>query len=101
MAVKTYWDNYAYIYDGEVKNIAVFDPNGSYTNANMFAKEIYGSGAFAVNVNDYPVAIGDSYKEGNFYRDNTLISPVDEISDSMTEIKMALAELGNLVAGGK
>ena len=100
MAVRTYWDNYAFIYNGEVKNISVFDPNGSYTLANMMAKEQYGQAAFAVNVNDYPVAIGDTYNEGNFYRGTEVILPVDETANEFLDIKMALAELGELIAGG-
>lgn len=101
MTVKTYWDNYAFICDGVVKNIAVFDPNGAYTMANMLAKEQYGGSAFAVNVNDYPVNIGDSYHDGCFYRGDQPIGPIDELNNSMTEIKLALAELGSLIAGGK
>lgn len=100
MAVKTYWDNYAYIHDGVVKNIAVFDPNGSYTMANMLAQQDYGPSAIAVNVNDIPVAIGDTYNGGSFYRGTQEIGPVDEIADEFMDIKIALAELGDIVAGG-
>ena len=101
MAVKTYWDNYAFICDGIVKNIAVFDPNGAYTMANLLAKEQYGASAFAVNVNDYPVSIGDSYYESHFHRNGKVVQPVDELDNNLTEIKLALAELGSLIAGGK
>ena len=101
MAVKTYWDNYALICDGVVKNIAVFDPNGAYTMANLLAKEQYGASAVAVNVTDYPVHIGDTYRDGIFYRGDQAIGPVDELNDNLTEIKLALAELGSLIAGGK
>lgn len=100
MAVRTYWDNYAYIYDGEIKNIAVFDPNGSYTLANQFAQAEYGPSAIAVNVNDYPVAIGDTYSDGHFYRGTQEILPVDETATEFMDIKMALAELGDILAGG-
>ena len=99
MAVRTYWDNYAFIYEGKIQNVAVFDPNGSYTIANMMAKEVYGPSAFAVNVNDFPVQIGDTYSDGCFYRGAQQIDRVDEVADEFLEIKQALAELGTLIGG--
>lgn len=100
MAIKTYWDNYAYIAGGEVKNIVVFEPNGSYTLANQFAHQLYGPESFAVCINDYPVQIGDSYTDGEFYRGIEKIDKVDEMADQLLEIKQALAELGGLITGG-
>ena len=62
------WEEYAFIRDGRVQNIAVYPiSGGAYTCANATAKEIYGADAFAENVTQYPVYIGCFYEDGEFY----------------------------------
>ena len=61
------WEEYAFIIDGVVQNVAVFAVGG-YTDANIVAREVYGEGALAVNVSQIPTTIGDTYKDGAFYR---------------------------------
>lgn len=95
-----YWEIYAYIVDGKIKDIAVFAPDGGYTKANMLAKQIYGNSAIAVNVTDYPVQIGDIYgNDGLFYRDKEVIEKTYTVDDDILSIKLALAELGSLIGG--
>lgn len=62
------WEEYAFISNGRVQNVAVYPINGgAYTCANATAKEIYGTNAFAENVTQYPVYIGCFYEDGKFY----------------------------------
>lgn len=56
---------YALIYNGVVANIVV----GDYTNCDMAAKDTYGSTAYAVEVTQYPVDIGDTFHDGIFERE--------------------------------
>ena len=55
---------FALIDDGEVKNIVV----GEYYDCDQVAKATYGDSAFAIDITQYPVQIGDTYENGNFYR---------------------------------
>lgn len=61
MAVHTV---FALVYEGEVKNVVV----GEYYYCDIAAKETYGNKAFAVDVTQIPVFIGDIYENGEFYR---------------------------------
>lgn len=61
MAVHTI---FALIDGQDVKNIIV----GEYYDCNIIAKDTYGKSAFAVEVTQTPVQIGDIYSEGSFYR---------------------------------
>lgn len=102
-----YWRTYAVIRNREVVNIAVYAPDGAYTIANDQAHTFYGSDAFAVDVTQIPVAIGDEYYRGAFYRDHVEIIklPTDEeqIADlsqqivtaqnDMNDVQIALVEL--------
>lgn len=51
--------NYALIKNNRIENIIVAD----YTMANMLAQQ---TGHIAVNVDNYPVGIGDIYENGSF-----------------------------------
>lgn len=63
------WFVYALIgEDKEIKNIGVYSLDGGYTLACIHAVEMFGEGAIAVEVSQYPVQIGDTYDEGRFYR---------------------------------
>lgn len=58
---------YAQIFEEEVKNIIVCD---NYELANYIARATYGDTAFAVDCLQYLCGIGDSYRNGKFYRVN-------------------------------
>ena len=77
---------FALIYNGVVANIAV----GDYTNCDMAAKDTYGSTAFAVEVTQYPVAIGDSYHDGIFEREvdgeTVTIQPIPTEADQIAAL---------------
>jgi hypothetical protein len=61
------WEEYAFVKDGIVQNVACFNIGG-YTAANIMVREVYGEGAIAVNVCQIPTTIGDTYRDGVFYR---------------------------------
>ena len=49
----------------------------------------------AVKSGDRPVAIGDTYADGKFYRDGVeVLTPMEKAQAEMTEYKAALHELG-------
>lgn len=90
----TYWQNYAFISEGKVKNIGVYEPNGAYTLANMQAKfSLNDSEAEAVNVTQIPVMIGDDYKDGTFYRNGIKIEKLPTDEEEITELKHAVESL--------
>ena len=61
------WEDYAMITpDGVIQNMACFAVGG-YTMAQYVAKEMYGSDAFAVEVTQVLVDIGDHYHDCRFY----------------------------------
>lgn len=93
-----YWEVYAYILDGIVKDVSVFDPHGGYTLANSIAKSIYGDTALAVNVSALPVQEGDTYSDGAFYHDGELVKSVDVVGDKIYEVEQGVGELGQLIA---
>jgi hypothetical protein len=61
------WEEYAFVVDGVVQNIGVFAVGG-YTEANIVAREVYGEGTLAINVSQIPTTMGDTYRDGVFYR---------------------------------
>ena len=61
------WEEYAFVVDGVVQNVGVFAVGG-YTEANIVAREVYGEGTLAINVSQIPTAMGDTYRDGVFYR---------------------------------
>lgn len=92
----TYWQNYAFISEGKVRNIAVYEPNGSYTLANMQAKlTLNDSTAEAVNVTQIPVMIGDDYKDGAFYRNGIQIEKLPTDEEEIKELKRTVENLEN------
>jgi len=56
---------FAQISEGVVQNIIVCD---NYDMANWLAHQVYGDSAFAVDCLQCPCAIGDTFREGRFYR---------------------------------
>lgn len=92
-----YWEVYAYILDGIVKDIAVYDPKDGYTMANTIAQNLYGPNAFAVECTSYPVEAGDTYT-GKFYHDGEEVKSVDRVGDKIYEVEQGIGELGALVA---
>ena len=61
------WEEYAFVLNGTVQNIAVF-AMGGYTDACVMAREVYGENCLAVNVSQIPTAIGDLYHDKTFWR---------------------------------
>lgn len=61
------WEEYAFIVDGIVQNVACFKIGG-YTEATIVAREVYGEDCQVVNVTQIPTAMGDIYRNGAFYR---------------------------------
>lgn len=94
-----YWQIYAYILNGVIKNIGVFEPLGAFTNATIVAQDLYGYDAYAVDVTYFPVQPGDTYENGLFYRDGEIIGRLDPVGDDIYDVKLGIAELGELVAG--
>ena len=74
---------YAIVTDGIVSNVIALNDR----NANDFTA--------AVKLGDRPVAIGDTYTDGKFYRDGVeVLTPMEQAQAEMTEYKAALHELG-------
>jgi len=115
--------SFAFIADGEVKNVVVCD---SYEAANQIAKSIYGENATAEDVTQYSVQTGDKFNKGKFTRDNEEIKPMPTIEERLNNLKAsskdleeaacdlseayesrivaleeALCELSTLITGGK
>ena len=50
--------------------------------------------AFLINPADRPVAIGDSYSDGKFYRDGVeILTPLEEAQKKIAEYEAALREI--------
>ena len=75
--------NYALITNGVVSNIIwLYDGN---------AQEFPG----AVKLGDRPIGIGDTYTDGNFYRDGVeVLTPLEQAQAEIDAYKAALNELG-------
>ena len=86
------WENYAYILDGEVKNVGCFAVGG-YTEANRIAATIYGDGAFAVEVTYIPTQAGDTYNNGVFYRGDVAIQPYPNEEEQLAAHETAIDDL--------
>lgn len=59
---------FAIIRGETVKNDIVCD---NYELADQLARSIYGEDAFAVESTQYPISVGDSYRDGVFYYKNS------------------------------
>ena len=74
---------YSLIDNGIVTNIIALNDR----NANDFPS--------AVKLGDRPVAIGDTYTDGKFYRDGTeVLTPLEAAQVEIETYKSALTELG-------
>ena len=74
---------YALIDNGIVRNVIVLNDR----NASDFPT--------AVKLGDRPVAIGDTYTDGKFYRDGVeVLTPMEQAQEEIDEYKAALNELG-------
>jgi len=91
---------YALISGRDVMNIVV----GDYYNCNEAAKTEYGASAFAIEITQYPVQIGDEYLNGVFSRlvdgEYVRIDPypteaeeIIRLSDALNDVELALVEL--------
>lgn len=63
---------YALVYEGVVSNIIV----GNHSDCNDVAKATINEAAFAVDVTNIPVQIGDQFKDGRFTRGDEKIDPL-------------------------
>lgn len=79
--------NYAILENGVVTNVISLNPS----NASEFPA--------AVPLNDYPVTMGDTYLNGVFFRDGTILPAVNEESLTLEECLQMLADLGVDVSG--
>ena len=76
-------NRYALVEDGIVTNIISLDSR----NASDFLN--------AIKTADRPVAIGDTYTDGKFYRDGVeVLTPMEQAQAEIAEYKAALQELG-------
>lgn len=74
---------YAIVTDGIVTNVIVLNDR----NASDFPT--------AVKLSDRPVAIGDTYTDGKFYRDGEeVLTPMEQAQAEIDAYKGALNELG-------
>lgn len=78
--------NYALVENGIVTNIIYLHP----MNAEDFPN--------AVAMENLPVAIGDEYKSGQFYRNGEIVKEVSTFAE-MEDMRSALNELGVTVNG--
>lgn len=83
---------YAQIQEDEVKNIIICD---NYELANYLARATYGQEAFAVDCTQYPCGIGDSYRDGTFYRilEDGTPKQIDYIPTAEQQVEQLQAEL--------
>ena len=74
--------NYAFVENGIVTNIVFLSP----ANADEFPN--------AVNIDDYPVHIGDTYADGKFYRDGSVVESymVRTINDAQNALLIEMDE---------
>lgn len=64
----------------------------NYETANFIARECFGENAIAVDTTLIPVAIGDIYKDGNFYREDVLIPRNPTEAERITAILARIDE---------
>lgn len=62
---------FAIIQGETVKNDIVCD---NYELANQLARNVYGEDAIAVESTQYPISVGDNYRDGVFYYKNSEIA---------------------------
>ena len=79
---------FAQINNEIVQNVIVCD---NYELANQLARASYGNSAFSVDCLQYPCGIGDSYRDGNFYRKNE--KGIEEVVKYVPTQEQQVAEL--------
>ena len=92
-----YWKTYAHIQSDVVQNIAVYAPEGAFTLANDQAHILYGDRAFAVDVTQIPVAIGDVYNAGRFYRNNEQVMPLPTDEEEINSLNTQVAQANSVI----
>ena len=76
------------------KSMAKLDDNGYVINIEWCSDKTVESDILK-NIKDYPVNIGDEYKDGRFYRNgNMVLSLIEEIYQKNNEYSEALQLLG-------
>lgn len=90
MAVVAY--KYAMILDENIENTALFE---DYEAANNITKIVYGEEAFAVEIEQWPVAPGYKYIDGAFYEPDgkTVVQPVPNPSEQVKELESQLDDV--------
>ena len=88
---------FAIINGKDVMNTVV----GEYTACNDYAKAMYGESAFAVEITQIPVQIGDTYEDGVFYRvidgKKKRIDPIPTDTDNINTLMASNAEVKSLL----
>lgn len=84
---------FALIHENEVKNIVV----GEYYDCNEVAMATYDNSAFAIEVTQIPVQIGDKFEDGSFKRYNPDLHDYEFIAPLPTDRQ----EIDSLVAENK
>lgn len=86
------WCNqiFSLINNKKIQNIIVCD---NYETARMIAIANYGMDATAVDTTYYPVAIGDTYLDGVFYRGDSTIDKVPTEAEEIKELRTANDQL--------
>ena len=70
---------------------------GDYYNCNEMAKAEYGASAFAVEITQYPVEIGDHYLNGVFYKgEEGAWVEVDQLPTEEGQIAILMAQNADL-----
>lgn len=98
---------FAVLVNNKIVELGVWDDDSaSYSLANEFAKIHFGSNAMAIDVTDYPVAVEDSYVDGEFYRNMngeskkidripTYVERLDLLEQKVKDIEKMLEEFNN------
>ena len=74
------------------KNMARLDGNGIVINIEWCSDKTSDTETL-VNMSDYPVAIGDTYKDGFFYRNGEkVLAPFEELSMKYYELNSSYQE---------
>lgn len=83
---------FALIANNEVQNVVV----GEFTSCNDVARATYGQDAFAVEVTQIPVEIGDLFDGGGFYKmvsgERVNINPIPTNEQEIAELKAQITE---------
>lgn len=100
MAVVSY--SYAMILGENIENTAKFE---NYDEANNISKIVYGDEAFAVEIEEWPVATGYKYKDGVFYepdgitRVEKLPNPFERIRELESLIDDMTVAMADMIGG--